>query len=207
MSADWNKIKTEYITTPDASYRKLAQKYGVNATTIAKKASKEGWLSQRQHQASKTLSKALAADSRRKADRLTRIQDATDRLLDKLEQAITELDIQLAKETHREKVIEYKNMERADKPTKEIIHETEKLIEVKSIIDRQGLKQIAAALKDIKEVQMLKSELDRQEQEARIKNLQKQAEKDEVKDTGYHGVVLLPVVADMPAPPEEDNDG
>ena len=178
MSADWNKIKTEYITT-DTSYRKLAQKYGVNATTIAKKASKEGWLSQRQHQASKTLSKALAADSRRKADRLTRIQDATDRLLDKLEQAITELDIQLAKETHREKVIEYKNTERADKPTKEIIHETEKLIEVKSIIDRQGLKQIAAALKDIKEVQMLKSELDRQEQEARIANLRKQAEKEE----------------------------
>ena len=48
-----------------------------------------------------------------------------------------------------------------------------------SIIDRQGLKQIAAALKDIKEVQMLKSELDRREQEARIAKLQKEAEKEE----------------------------
>ena len=173
--ADWQKIKTEYLTS-DTSYRKLAQKYGVNATTIAKKASKEGWQSQRQQQASKTLSKALAADSKRKADRLTRIQDATDRLLDKIEQAITELDIQLAKETHKEKVIEYNNSDRPDKPTKEIINETEKLIEYTSIIDRQGLKQIAAALKDIKEVQMLKSELDRREQEARIAKLQKEAE-------------------------------
>lgn len=176
--ADWQAIKTEYITT-DTSYRKLAQKYGVNPTTIAKRASKEGWQTERQHQASKTLSKALAADSRKKADRLTRIQDATDRLLDKIEQAITELDIQLAKETHREKVIEYNNLERVDKPTKEIIHETEKLIEFSSIVDRQGLKQIAAALKDIKEVQMLKSELDRREQEARIEKLRKEAEKEE----------------------------
>jgi hypothetical protein len=54
---------------------------------------------------------------------------------------------------------------------------------------------------------MIKSDADMREQEARIANLQKQAEKGEVKDTGHHGVVLLPVVADMPAPPEEDGDG
>ena len=176
--ADWQKIKTEYITT-DTSYRKLAQKYGVNSTTIAKRAGKEDWVSQRNQQASKTLSKTLAADSKRKADRMARIQDATDLLLDKIEQAITELNIQLAKETHKEKVVEYNNPERPDKPTKEIIHETEKILEFASIIDRQGLKQIASALKDIKEVQMLKSELDRQEQEARIANLRKQAESEE----------------------------
>ena len=179
--ADWQKIKTEYITT-DTSYRKLAQKYGVNSTTIAKRAGKEDWVSQRNQQASKTLSKTLAADSKRKADRMARIQDATDRLLDKIEQAITELNIQLAKETHKERIVEYNNPERPDKPTKEITHETEKILEFASIIDRQGLKQIASALKDIKEVQMLKSELDRQEQEARIAKLQKEAEAEEKKD-------------------------
>jgi hypothetical protein len=80
---------------------------------------------------------------------------------------------------HKEKVVEYNNPDRHDKPTKEITHETEKITEVTSIIDRNGLKQIASAMKDIKEVQMLKSELDRQEQEARIANLRKQAEKEE----------------------------
>lgn len=177
--ADWTKIKSEYLTNPDTSYRKLAQIHGVNATTIAKRASKEGWQSQRQQQASKTLSKALAADSKKKVDRMTRIQDATDRLLEKIEQAITELDIQLVKETHKEKVIEYNNYDRPDKPTKEIIHEKELLHETTSIIDRKGLTQIAAALRDIKEVQMLKSELDRQEQEARIRKLQKEAADDD----------------------------
>ncbi len=177
--ADWQAIKTEYLTT-DTSYRKLAQKYGVNATTIAKRASKEDWVSHRQQQASKVLSKTLAVATKKKVDRLTRIQDATDKLLDKIEQAITELDRHLVTESKKIKVIEYNNAERPDKPTKETITEQEKLIEYTSLIDKAGLKQIASALKDIKEVQMLKDELDRREQEARIANLQKQAEKEEI---------------------------
>lgn len=175
--ADWTKIKTEYLTT-DTSYRRLAQKYGVNATTIAKKASKEDWVSQRQQQASRTLSKTLSADSKKKADRLTRVQNATDRLLDKIERAIDELDIQIAAETHKTKTIEYGNPLRPDKPTKETTHEVEEVLKVSSIVDRQGLKQIASALKDVKEVQMLMSELDRVEQEARIAKLRREAEMD-----------------------------
>ena len=179
--ADWQAIKTEYITTK-TSYRKLAEKYGVHYKTIADKGKKEKWEELRSQVAHKTLTKTIDKVSTSQADRLTRIQDATDMLLDKIEQAITELNIQLAKETRKEKIIEYNNPERADKATKEIVHETEKIVEVASIIDRQGLKQISAALKDIKEVQMLKSELDRREQEARIANLQKQAEKDDHQD-------------------------
>ena len=176
--ADWNKIKTEYITT-DTSYRKLGEKYGIHYKVISEKGKDEKWVELRSQHRDKTLTKALEADSRKTVDRLTRIQDATDLLLDKIERAINELNIQLVKETHKEKVVEYNNPERPDKATKEITHETEKVHEMTSIIDRQGLKQIASALKDIKEVQMLKSELDRQEQEARIANLRKQAESEE----------------------------
>ena len=48
--ADWQKIKTEYITT-DTSYRELSQKYGVHYTNIAKRAKKEDWQQLRQQQA------------------------------------------------------------------------------------------------------------------------------------------------------------
>lgn len=85
--ADWEKIKAEYLTT-ETSYRKLAVKYGVNATTIAKKASKEGWQSQRQQQASTTLSKMLEADTKQKVDRATRLMTVADKLLNKVEQAV-----------------------------------------------------------------------------------------------------------------------
>lgn len=174
--ADWLTIKTEYITT-DTSYRKLAQKYGVNATNIAKKASAEGWVEQRKQFAIKTLSKTVNKSSSKTADKMVRIDGLADKLLKKLEQAIDELDTQLYRHTDKTKVIEYNNDRRPDKPTKEIVHEEEKLLEAKSIVDRQGLRQISAALKDIKEIKMLKSELDRQEQEARIANLRKQADK------------------------------
>ena len=140
--ADWTKIKTEYLTK-NTSYRKLAQKYGVNATTIAKKASKEDWVSQRQQQASRTLSKTLTAVSNREVDRATRLQNVADKLLDKIEQAV-------------------------DRYAMEEI-----------FVDRQSLKQITGALKDIKEIQMIRSEADLREQEARIAKLRKEAEREE----------------------------
>ncbi len=176
--ADWQAIKTEYITT-NTSYRKLTQKHGVGYSVIGERARLEGWVEQREQFRNKTITKAVDKMSSKKADKMTRIDDLADKLLEKLEQAITELDLQLYKHTDKTKVIEYNNDLRPDKPTKETIHEEEKLLEAKSIVDRQGLKQIASALKDIKEVKMLRSELDRQEQEARIAILQKQTDKDD----------------------------
>lgn len=175
--ADWQAIKTEYITT-DTSYRKLAQKHGVNYQAICHRSKEEGWIAQREQYRNNTITKTLEKISSKKAGKMARIDDLADKLLEKLEQAITELDLQLYKHTDKTKVIEYNNDLRPDKPTKETIHEEEKLLEAKSIVDRKGLKQIASALKDIKEVKMLRSELDKQEQKARIANLRKNAEAD-----------------------------
>ena len=47
------------------------------------------------------------------------------------------------------------------------------------VIETQQFRQIAASLKDIKDIQMIRSEADMREQEARIANLQKQAQKDD----------------------------
>ena len=178
--ADWQSIKTEYITT-DTSYRKLAQKYGVSTTQICNVGRDEGWVELRKQHLNKTVAKTLDKISSKQADKMARIDKLTDKLLDKLERAIDELDLQLVKHTDKTKTIEYDNEARPDKPTKEVIHEEEKVLEVSSIIDRQGLKQIASALRDIKETNMLRSELDKQEQEARIANLRKQVDQDEDK--------------------------
>ena len=47
------------------------------------------------------------------------------------------------------------------------------------MLDKQALKQITGALKDIKDIQMIRSAADMREQEARIKNLEKQASAEE----------------------------
>ena len=166
--ADWKKIKTEYITT-DTSYRKLAQKYGVNYRTICVRSQQEGWIEQREQHTNKTTTKIINAIGRQQVSRAERLQSVADKLLVKVESLLDE-DSEL-------------------------------------LVDTQSMKHISGVLKDIKEIQMIRSDADMREQEARIAKLRKEAEKDEVKDQGYHGVVLLPAVADMPAPPEEDNDG
>ena len=148
--ADWNKIKTEYLTS-DTSYRKLAQKYGVNAITIAKKASKEGWVSQRQQQANRTLSKTLTAVSNRQVNRAARLQKVADKLLNKIEAAVDDYNMEVL------------------------------------LVDRQSLRQITGALKDIKDIQMIRSEADLREQEARIAKLLKEAERE---DSGPNKVVI-----------------
>lgn len=59
---DWEAIKTEYLTT-DTSYRKLANKYRINPSYLAKKAKSEEWVSQK------------ASKSEQKQAELTEIAD------------------------------------------------------------------------------------------------------------------------------------
>lgn len=132
--ADWQSIKTEYITT-DTSYRKLAQKYGVNITNIAKKASAEGWVDERKQYASKTQAKTLDKISRQEASRAAKIHSVADKLLLKIEARVDR-----------------------DEP-----------------LDEKTIRMLTAAVKDLKEIHGVKSKLDKQEQEARIANLRKQA--------------------------------
>lgn len=176
MAIDWQKIKTEYITDPSASYRSLAEKYEVSYVQIGNVGKEENWVGLRKQHLDKIFTKTLAADTRKKVDRAKRLRDAADRLLDKVERAIDELDQQLVTHKDKTKTIEYNNPQRADKPTKEVIHETEKILSVSSIVDRKGLQQIAAALKDIRDIHGIQTELDKQEQKARIAKFQKDAE-------------------------------
>jgi hypothetical protein len=138
--ADWQKIKTEYITT-DTSYRELSQKYGVHYTNIAKKAKKEDWQQLRQQQANTTQTKMIQAVERRKVDRAAKLLETSDLLLQKVRQRIEALDA----------------------------------LEMGS----QEFRHLSATIKDLKEIQMIRSEADMAEQEARIRNLQKQAEKED----------------------------
>ena len=141
--ADWQKIKTEYITT-DTSYRKLAQKYGLDQATIAQRGKKEDWVGIRKQKASETQAKIIDAVEDRKVDRATRLQSVADKLLDRVEALVETGDFVL--------------------------------------MNSQSMKHISGVLKDIKEIQMIRSDADMREQEARIKNLQRQAEAEEKKD-------------------------
>ena len=138
--ADWQKIKTEYITT-NTSYRKLAQKHGVHYNAIANRAKQEGWISQRNQYCDKTVTNTVDAISDKQVDRAANLISVSDLLLDKVKH-LMESDAGVLNDTKR-------------------------------------MKHISGVLKDIKEIQMIRSDADMREQEARIKKLQKDAEQED----------------------------
>lgn len=139
--ADWQDIKTEYITTK-TSFRKLADKYGLHKDTIWKKAKDEGWEDLRRQHIDSTQTKILDADTEKKVDRAVRLMTVADKLLEKVEQ----------------------------------------WVEMGEPISATSIKNLSDAIKNIKEVQMIRTEEDIEEQKARIAKLRKEAEKEEHSD-------------------------
>ncbi len=139
--ADWQAIKTEYITT-DTSYRKLAQKYGVRYSTICDRSKKENWIAKRDQHRDKTATKTINAISNKQADRAAKLIGVSDLLLNKV---------------------------------KSLLEDNEELL-----VDTSVMKDVSVILKNLKDIQMIRSEADLREQEARIDKLRKEAMADEV---------------------------
>lgn len=135
--ADWQAIKTEYITT-DTSYRKLAEKYGVSRVQIGNVGKDEKWVELRRQHLDRTVTKTVAAVENAHAKRADKIQSVADKLLNKIEALV-------------------------DRPEP---------------LNEKAIRSLTAAVKDLKEIQSIKSALDEQEQRARIANLQKMADKE-----------------------------
>ena len=138
--ADWQKIKTEYITT-NTSYRKLAEKHGISYQAICRRSQAEQWSEHREQHMNKTVTKAINRISDKQVDRAANLISVSDLLLAKVK-SLLETDAEV-------------------------------------LIDTQSMKHISGVLKDIKEIQMIRSDADMREQEARITNLRKQAEKED----------------------------
>jgi len=155
-SIDWLKIKNEYISG-GVSYRKLSEKHGVSFNTLKSRATKEQWHNCRKELHNKITTKSQQKTQEKIVESEARIIDRkyelSEKLLDKLERAIDELDISLVTNKRKTRVIEYKDDKAIGKPTKEVIDETEEILQIASIVDRAGIKQLASALKDIKDIQ------------------------------------------------------
>ena len=146
--ADWQAIKTEYLTAPTKpSYRKLAEKYGLDKNTIWKRVKDEDWDEQRRQHIDDVETKILVSDTQQKVSRAENLNKAADLLLERVVALVG-------------------NGDPLD-------------------MDTQGMKHISGVLKDLKEIYMVKSQKDLEEQDARIAKLRKEAEKEE-QNTDVH---------------------
>lgn len=93
-----------------------------------------------------------------------RVGQAAERLLERLEQAVRELDA--ATVLHRKK-------EKTDDEER-IIEYVERLPDQKSLVDRNGLKQLTGVLKDLRELLVRDPELDSRERELRLNRIERE---------------------------------
>ncbi len=136
---DWNTIREDYLSS-SLSYRDLCQKYDVKYSSLAKVAASEGWHRE----------KTAAEDSG--LSREDRILKISDRLLDKIEKSITELDRCIVKNKEKTKTVEYDYDTK--KPINEVVEEKEDIQIIEGMIDKMGLKQLVSTLKDIKDIHL-----------------------------------------------------
>jgi len=94
-----------------------------------------------------------------------------------------------------------------------VIDVADKLLnKIEKLIDTEGLtisniKDLTSAIKNLKEIKGIKSDIDLKEQKARIKKLEKEIEANNPNGDKPYGVVLMPpILADL-TPPKEENDG
>ena len=162
---NWAKIQTEYVTGR-ISQRDLAKKHGVSYSVLAARCRDEGWVALRQEHRSKTVAKALEKISDDQAEMLARdLTAGATELLAMVRKGIRSLDRPVR--AHKE-VIEQDGITTAT--------EWITLDQSDDYVDLKGAKAAGAALRDVRDVLGIKTELERQEQEARIAKLRADAE-------------------------------
>lgn len=99
-----------------------------------------------------------------------------------------------------------KHSAKIDKVADKLLQKIEDTLDEMEFLSSQSLKHFTSALKDIKDIKGIKSELDLKEQNARIDKLRKDIESDKVDDEKPSGVVMMPPIMDDLTPPSEDDD-
>ena len=150
---DWRKIKQAYITS-SKSLRSLAEEYHCSPSTLRKRSATEGWTEQRNTYRAKAEQKFIEKSAEQEAMRAERLRCLADKLMDKLDKAIDELDemCSVVQENGEYQVVRVQGV----------------------AVDRAGAKQIAAGLKDVKDLLNVRDDLDKKEQMARIEHLKSQ---------------------------------
>lgn len=131
--------KQEYINS-DLRLSEVAKKHGIKYGKLRYRARKENWDAERES--------AREYENQREE----RILCLSDKLLDKIERSIDEIDRCVIKTKERTKSVEYDAECR--KPVNESVTERENIEIVDGMVDKMGLKQLVSTLKDIKDIHM-----------------------------------------------------
>lgn len=150
---DWKQLEKEYILSDSKSVSKFIKNKEIpyNGTTKTKT---KGWSNKKRlkqdQKATKVIEKTIEKEAEIEATQIADLKSIANGLALKITQSMTELNRHIARNKKKTKTVEYNN--EIAKPTKETIEEQEEILSYIDIIDRQGLKQLTSALKDLNDI-------------------------------------------------------
>ena len=167
---DWKQLEKEYILSDYKSVSSFLKDKGIKQSGSTKKSTK-GWKEKKvlkeDKKSTKVIEKVLEKESEKEANKIIQVKDVANDLLLKIIQANKELNMHLARNKKKTKKVEYDYT--CNKPSKETIEENEEIKSFVDIIDRQGLKMLASALKDLNDI--LGNKQDKEENLSNVKDV------------------------------------
>ena len=150
---DWKQLEKEYILSECKSVSSFLKEKGIKPNGSTKKSTK-GWKKKKvlkeEQKSIKIIEKVIEKESEKEAQQIADIKSIANELALNVLKANSELNKHIAKSKTKTKEVTYDP--KALKPSKEVTKETEEVKEYISIIDRQGLKMLTSALKDLNEI-------------------------------------------------------
>ena len=89
----WDRLRLEYISSPETSMRGLQRKYGIPFNAIKKRVDNEDWNKQRDEFRTTSMQKSIDLVTDFKAEETTRAFRIASKVMDKLEQVVENLDV------------------------------------------------------------------------------------------------------------------
>lgn len=156
---NWKQLEKEYILSDYKSVSSFLKNKGISINGSTKKSTK-GWKNKKvlkeEQKSTKIIEKTIEKEAEREAQQIADIKSIANELALNILKANTELNKHIAKSKTKTKIVTYDK--KTLKPSKEVTKEQEEVNEYISIIDKQGLKMLASALKDLNEILVNKEE-------------------------------------------------
>lgn len=150
---DWKQLEKEFILSNYKSVSSFLKSKDIKNNGTTRKYT-SGWKEKKRQKEdekkTKTIEKIIEKESENEAQQIVNIKSIANDLALKVIESSKELNMHLARNKKKTKTVEYDY--KTNKPSKETINETEEIKSYIDIVDRQGLKMLASALKDLNEI-------------------------------------------------------
>lgn len=170
VRVDWKAVAEEYITG-EISMRSLAVKYAVPRSTLRSRAYREGWIEKREAfhgacapEAARNDDAAAACEEAVRGGDPAAVCEETD-LEDDAAAALGK-NAALEKDTAHEEILRVTDM---------LVRRAEELLNTPEDIGVRELGELMRAIKNAKEIRMLRPELDEREQLLRLRTLEEKS--------------------------------